>query len=204
MFSHGAQRALNNPVFASWTQTWFTEGCDELVISWSSQGRSGCLLSQECPLRLCQMLRFDTRGTQCNSVLGSDMASCWSTAIPFGTKNMKNGLIPVCPYSVRMCSHTLSKEGLSVPVIPCTLLSISYESSQNVTYSPWNLCDDPKTSQLFPSKFLCHARKSRGMSPLCSCPLCWPFPSHMEFSAPKMIKNHIYLQIWEARVLQLW
>lgn len=115
---------------------------------------------------------------------------------------MENGFLFVCPCGVvGMSSHMEFLHPVQggpllaelLPVNPCTVLSISNETSQNVTYSQWHPYADLQTSQLFPSKFLCHA-KTRGMSALCSCPLCRPFPLTQtqrtgSFQPPKTLKT---------------
>lgn len=197
MFSHGVQRALNNPVFASWIQTWFTEGCDELIISWHLQVGSGCLLSQECPLRLWHVLRFDTRGASVILCLGSKMALCWSTRAPFSYQNMKNGFVFVCPYGVAgICSHMehliLPKEG------PAPCWASLMKPSECHLFTMTSLCW-PSDLSIIPFPYVMQWKPEECLP---SAP--GPFPLRPNTHISKNIKNHIYLQIGEARGLQLW
>lgn len=130
--------------------------------------------------------------------LGSKMASCWSTRAPFSYQNMKNGFVLSVLTVWWGCVPTWNTRSRPRRALhPAGHLLWNH---QNVTYSPWHCCADLQTSQLFPSKFLCHAMKTRGMSPLCS----WAFPLRPNTHVSKNIKNHVYLQIGEARGLQLW
>lgn len=148
------------------------------------------------PLALPSAVVWHQRNRMEFCALGQKWDGAGAQQFPFNAKTTENGFLSVCPCGVvgmwSHMEHMQCVQGgiLLLPAIPCTSwASLMEPAKMSLIHGDISVLTSRPLNYSLPSAYVIQGKPGECF-PLCSCPLCWPFPlrhnAHRVFSLQKL------------------